>query len=78
MKTKLDIVATAAIRKSSWLTRCKVPRCDLIVLQEMYDTAHKIEDNLEMYWCLSKNDVSEYGGASVWLGLPTVGRKCDK
>ena len=45
MKTKLDIVATAAIRESSWLTRCKVPKCDLIVLQEMYDTARKIEDN---------------------------------
>ena len=56
MKTKLDIVATAAIRKSSWLTRCKVPKCDLIALQEMYDTARKIEDNLEMYWCLSRND----------------------
>ena len=56
MKTNLDIVATAAIRKSSWLTRCKVPKCDLIVLHEMYDTARKIEDNLEMYWCLSKND----------------------
>ena len=56
MKTKLDIVATAAIRKSSWLTRCEVPKCDLIVLQEMYDTARKIEDNLEMYWCLSRND----------------------
>ena len=24
--------------------------------QEMYDTARKIEDNLEMYWCLSRND----------------------
>ena len=56
MKTKLDIVATTAIRKSSWLTRCKVPKCDLIALQEMYDTARKIEDNLEMYWCLSRND----------------------
>ena len=22
----------------------------------MYDTARKIEDNLEMYWCLSRND----------------------
>ena len=56
MKTKLDIVATASIRKSSWLTHCKVPKCDLIALQEMYDRARKIEDNLEMYWCLSRND----------------------
>ena len=56
MKTKLDILATAAIRKSSWLTRCKVPKCDLIAAQQMYDTARKIEDNLEMYWCLSRYD----------------------
>ena len=49
MKTKLDIVATAAVRNSSWLTRCKVPKCDRIVLQEMYDIGRKIEDNLEMY-----------------------------
>ena len=56
MKTKLDIVATASIRKSSWLTHCKVPKCDLIALQEMYDRARKIEDNLEMHWCLSRND----------------------
>ena len=55
MKTKLDIVATAAIRKSSWLTRCKAPKCDHIASQELYDTARKIEDNLEMYWCLSRN-----------------------
>ena len=54
---------TAAIRKSSWLTRCKVPKCDLIASQEMYDTARKIEDNLEMYWCLSRNDkkVTDFG-----------------
>ena len=56
MKTKLNIVATAAIRKSGWLIRCKVPKCDLIALQEMCDTARKIEDNREMYWCLSRND----------------------
>ena len=56
MKTKSDIVATAAIRKSSWLTRCQVPKCDLIELQEMNYTARKIEDTLEMYWCLSRND----------------------
>ena len=56
MKTKLDIVATAAIRKSGWLTRCKVPKCDLIASQEMCDTTRKIEDNLEMYWFLSGND----------------------
>ena len=69
MKTKLDIVATAAIRKSSWLTRCKVPKCDLIVFQEMYDTARKIEDNLEMYWCLSKNDkkVTDFRKEMEWL-----------
>ena len=54
MKTKLDIVASAAIRKSSWLSRCKVPNYDLIVLQEMYDKARKIEDNLETHWCLSR------------------------
>ena len=53
MKTKLDTVATAAIRKSSWMTCCKVPKCDVIALQEMYDTARKIENNLVMYWCLS-------------------------
>ena len=56
MKTKLDTVATAAIRKSSWMTCCKVPKCDVIALQEMYDTARKIENNLVMYWCLSRND----------------------
>ena len=56
MKTKLDTVATAAIRKSSWMTCCKVPKCDVIALQEMYDTARKIENNLVMYWCLSTND----------------------
>ena len=56
MKTKLDTVATAAICKSSWMTCCKVPKCDVIVLQEMYDTARKIENNLVMYWCLSRND----------------------
>ena len=56
MKTKLDTVATAAICKSSWMTCCKVPKCDIIALQEMYDTARKIENNLVMYWCLSRND----------------------
>ena len=56
MKTKLDTVATAAIRESSWMTCCKVPKCDVIALQEMYDTARKIENNLVMYWCLSRND----------------------
>ena len=56
MKTKLDTVATAAIRKSSWMTCCKVPKCDVIALQEMYDTARTNENNLVMYWCLSTND----------------------
>ena len=56
MKIKFDTVATAAIRKSSWMTCCKVPKCDVIALQEMYDTARKIENNLVMYWCLSRND----------------------
>ena len=49
MKTKLDILTIAAKRKSIWLTRCKVPKCDLIASQEMYDTGRKFEDNLEMY-----------------------------
>ena len=53
MKTKLDTVATAANCKSRWMTCCKVPKCDVIALQEMYDTARKIENNLVMYWCLS-------------------------
>ena len=56
MKTKLDIVATVAIRISRWLTCFKAPKCNHIASQEMYDTARKIEDNLEMYWCLSRND----------------------
>ena len=56
MKTKLGIVATAAICKSSRLTCCEFPKCDLMALQEMYDTARKIVENLEMYWCLSRND----------------------
>ena len=38
------------------MTCCKVPKCDIIALQEMYDTARKIENNLVMYWCLSRND----------------------
>ena len=59
MKTKLDTVATAAIHKSS-----RVPKCDVIALQEMYDTGRKIENNLVcMYWCLSRNDkkVTDFG-----------------
>ena len=38
------------------MTCCKVPKCDVIALQEMYDIARKIENILVIYWCLSRND----------------------
>ena len=56
MKSKLNTVATVAIGKSGLMACCKVPKCDVIALQKMYDTARKNENNLEIYRCLSRND----------------------